>query len=99
MSVLSTIETKVWAASAGASAGAVIGAAADWALGVYVWDATNTATAADAAIAAVPAPIAALVGLTVTFLGAALGGYIAPASNHAGNNATGEPMDDTLAGH
>jgi hypothetical protein len=28
-----------------------------------------------------------------------LGGYNAPPSNHAGNNTTGEVMDDSAAGH
>lgn len=99
MSFISTIETKVWAAGVGASAGAVIGTAADWGLGVWLWGADNSAAAADVAIKAVPTPIAALVALAVTFLGAVIGGYNAPASNHAGNNATGEVMDDSTAGH
>lgn len=99
MGLLSTIETKVWAAGAGAGAGAVLGAAADWGLGVWLWHADSSAAASADAIAAVPAPVAALVALTVTFAGAVLGGYKAPASNHAGNNATGVVADDSTAGH
>lgn len=92
------METKVWAAGAGAGAGGVLGTAADWALGVFVWHASDKATDTAAALAAVPLPIAALVGLGITVLGAAIAGYQAPASNNAGNNAAGAVMDDSTAG-
>ena len=97
--MLARIETKVWAAVLGSGGGATIGAAVLWALGVFVWGASSAADHAKDAIDAVPGPIAALVGLLLTATGTLLGGYAAPPSNHAGNNATGLPMDDTLAGH
>lgn len=97
--MLARIETKVWAAMGGTGAGATLSAAVVWALGVFVWHASSDASAAQSAIDAVPAPVAALVALALTVLGTFVGGYAAPASNHAGNNATGAPMDDTTAGH
>lgn len=97
--MLARIETKVWAAVLGSGGGATVGAAVLWLLGVLVWHGPSSADGAKAAVDAVPGPIAALVGLLLTAAGTLLGGYAAPPSNHAGNNATGEPMDDTAAGH
>jgi hypothetical protein len=96
---IATTETKVWAAVVGAGGGTVVGNAALWALGVYVWNTPDDAAHAKAALEAVPTYIAALVLLSITVLGTWFGGYSAPPSNHAGNNATGEVMDDTDAGH
>lgn len=99
MSVLSRTETKVWATTAGGTSGGTVAAAIIWALGVYHWHASDKASDAAAAIASVPLPLSALIGLVSAVAGAWLFGYNAPPSNHAGNNATGELMDDAAAGH
>lgn len=99
MSVLPTVETKVWAAGVGAGGGLVLADALKWGLGVVAFGADKGAGSAQDAINAVPSPLGALILLGITFLGAVFGGYKAPPSNHAGNNATGEPMDDATAGH
>lgn len=87
MRFLARVETKVWAALVGTGAGATLAAAALWALGVFVWGAPGDASHAQAAIDAVPVPVAGLVGLVVTVLGTFAGGWSAPASNHAGRDA------------
>lgn len=61
MSMNAPIESKVKASAVGAGAGAAVGSAVLWLLGVLVWDAPNSAEAANDAMAAVPGPIAAVV--------------------------------------
>lgn len=97
--MLSRIETKVWAGLAGLMSGGALGSFVVWLLGVTVWDVPKDGAQADAAIAAVPWPVAALVPLVLAGLVGTGAAYSASPSNHAGNNATGTPMDDTSAGH
>jgi hypothetical protein len=72
------IETKVVAATAGSGAGGVLATFTTWLLGVYVWGASPAADQAEAAVAAVPTPVAALVVVIVTAVGALIAGYAAP---------------------
>lgn len=97
--MLTRLETKVWAGAAGFLGGGQVGVFLVWLLGVLVWHAPNTADQADTAIRAVPWPAAELVPLFLAALTGVTAAYKAPASNHAGNNPTGQPMDDTAAGH
>lgn len=93
--MLFRIETKVWAGLAGLMTGGAFGSFVVWLLGALVLGAPHDAAHAQAA----PWRVDALVPL---LLDALLGGgaaYQAPPSNHAGNAATGIPMDDTAAGH
>lgn len=69
------VEAKVWAATVGGGAGAVVSYALIWLLGVLVWDAPPDADSDMAAISAVPVPIASLVTLTVTAVGAFTAGW------------------------
>lgn len=97
--MLSRIETKVWAGLAGLMTGGALGSFVVWLLGVTVWGVPFDADHADTAVQAVPWPVDGLVPL---LLGALFGGaaaYQAPPSNNAGNNAVGEAMPDTDAGH
>ena len=86
--ILARVETKVWAAVVGTGAGATVAAAILWGLGVWLWHVPADAVHADDAIAAVPGPLAALVGLIITVAGTAVGGWAAPPSNHAGHEAS-----------
>jgi hypothetical protein len=72
---LADMETKVIAAASGAGAGVIVGEFVDWTLGVTVWHQSTAASASADAIKAVPAPVAALVGLALSVLGAALAGW------------------------
>lgn len=89
--MIARIETKVWAAVVGSGGGATLGAFALWALGVFVWHTSGDAAHAEAAMKAVPGPVAALVALAFTAAGTLAGGYAAPKSNHA------NPREDSLA--
>ncbi len=83
--MLARIETKVWAAMAGTGAGATLATAVLWTLGVYAWHASAKAGDWQAAVAAVPAPIAETIGLAITVAGTGFAGWKAPPSNNAGN--------------
>lgn len=84
MKWLARVETKVYAAAAGALVGiSTLTPTALWFLGVYVFHGSSAASSADATIAAVPWPITLAV---TTILGggtAATLGYKAPPSSHA----------------
>jgi hypothetical protein len=70
------VRAKVLAATAGAGIGTALGTFLLWLAGVFIWHAPSTADAADAALAAVPAPVSALV-LTVLSAGVSfLGGWL-----------------------
>jgi hypothetical protein len=72
------LETKVLAACAGSGLGAAFAQFMLWFLAVLVWHAPDTAKAADSAPALVPGPVAWLITVLVSVLGAYLGGYNAP---------------------
>ena len=72
------VETKVVANAAKAGAGAVISQFVVWLLGCWAWGASWSADKAVAAVSAVPAPVADLVLLTVTVVGAWFAAYRAP---------------------
>lgn len=76
--MLKVLETKVVAATAGAGAGASLAGFVLWLLGVLVWGADSNAANAQAAIAAVPAPVGVMVGILVTIGGTFIAGYAAP---------------------
>lgn len=94
---MSRVETKVWAAVAGFFTGsAAISPLILWLLGVFVFNGSSTAAAADATIAGVPWPIALAV---TTLLGSSTGAvaaWKAPPSNHAGNPATATQSTTTV---
>lgn len=75
---MKNIETKVIAATAGSGAGAAIGTFLLWLLGVTLWHASGSATAAANAVAAVPQPVADLVPIILSAIGGFVGGYLAP---------------------
>jgi hypothetical protein len=90
---MSAIETKVVAATAGSGAGAVLGTFGLWLLGVSVWGASGDAADVADAVAAVPTPVAGLVLLVISALGAAVAGYIAP-HTHSSTPLLGVPPDE-----
>lgn len=91
--MLKTIETKVIAAAAGSGAGAAVGGFVIWLLGVLVWHAPDSAGATEKAVASVPSPVAVLVTLALSVIGAAIAGYQAP---HTDRTATvSAPASDT----
>jgi len=71
------VEAKVYAATIGTGAGAVVSAFLVWLLGVLIWAAPNSAAGAAEAMASVPAPVSAIVGLIITVGSTFLGGYLA----------------------
>jgi len=72
------IESKVIAATGGSGAGAVLASFVLWLLGVTVWHVGFAADKAEQAVAAVPSPVAGLILLIVSALGALGAGYAAP---------------------
>ena len=72
------IEAKVWAAAFGGTAGGVGGSFLMWILGAGLWHGGWAAAQAQTAQAAVPSPVASLIPIVLTFLGAFIGGYRAP---------------------
>jgi hypothetical protein len=76
--VANRVETKVVAAAGGSGAGATVATFTLWLLGVLAWHVPNSADRAGDAIAAVPSPVAGLILVVVSALGAALGGWLAP---------------------
>ena len=75
---MNKVETKVVAATAGSGAGAVLASFGLWMLGVTVWHVDSGADHAGEAVAAVPSPVAGLILLVVSGLGAAVAGWLAP---------------------
>lgn len=75
---MTTIESKVYAATLGSGAGTILSGFILWLLGITFWHAGNAAGNAAVAAASVPAPVAAVVVLGLSVLGAFLGGYRAP---------------------
>jgi hypothetical protein len=73
-----TIEAKTVAGLAGGGAGSVVANFLLWTLGVMFWHAPSTAAQAETAIASVPAPVAALIGVVITAGSAGLAAYLAP---------------------
>ncbi len=71
----SPIESKVYASTIGTGAGAAVSAFALWLLGVLVWGVPDTAARAGDAIAAVPLPVAGLIGVAITAGGGFLAGW------------------------
>lgn len=72
------IESKVVAAAAGGGAGLVASNFIIWLLGVTIFGASNAAEKAADALAAVPEPVSAIVGLVITVAGTFMAGYAAP---------------------
>jgi hypothetical protein len=72
------IETKVIAGLAGSGAGSAFALFTVWLLGVTVWGAPATASAAEAAVAAVPSPVSTLVVALLAAAGSFLAAYSAP---------------------
>ena len=75
---MSTIETKVIAATAGSGFGAALSAFFLWIVGVFAFGASSSADQVPKALAAVPEPVGALLAILVAILGAFIGGYAAP---------------------
>ena len=73
-----TVESKVYAATLGSGAGAILSGFLLWVLGVTFWHSSASAGDAVAAVAAVPAPVALVVGLVFTVAGTFLSGFQAP---------------------
>lgn len=73
-----TIESKVYAATLGSGAGTILSGFLLWLLGITIWHSSSAATDAVAAVAAVPAPVAAVVTLLLAIGGTFIGGYLAP---------------------
>ena len=71
------VERKVWAASSGAGAGGVVATVLIWLLGATAWGGGTGAGEVEAAYAAVPAPVTALITLAVGYASAWLAGYVA----------------------
>jgi hypothetical protein len=84
------IESKVYGGTIGTGAGAVISAFVVWLLGVTVWGAPPDSPGATEALAAVPSPVAAIVGLLITVGGSFVGGYLA---RHTPRPETTEALD------
>jgi len=75
---MSSIETKVIAATAGSGFGAALSAFLLWIVGVFAFGASSSADQVPNALAAVPEPVGALLAILVAILGAFIGGYAAP---------------------
>lgn len=71
------IESKVYAATIGGAAGAAVAAFLLWVVGVSFFGADTAAAASEAAVAAVPGPVAQFLRLLVTAGCTFLGGYMA----------------------
>jgi len=71
------VEGKVWAATAGTGAGAIVSTLVLWVLGVTCFGVSTAAESAGQAVAAVPSPVVGAIGLGITVGGTFLGGYLA----------------------
>lgn len=96
-SATAPIESKVYAATVGTGAGAIVSAFVLWLLGVTVWGVAFTANAATDAIAAVPAPISGMVGLLITVAGSFAGGYLGDHTERPDLEKPLQPMEDSNA--
>lgn len=85
------IETKVIAGAAGGGGGAAVASFTLWLLGVVFWSAPAAADHAGDAVAAVPSPVAVLVGVVLTAAGGFLSGYAAPHTNRTATEAEPTP--------
>lgn len=98
-----TIESKVIASAAGSGLGGAVGTFVLWLLGVGVWHASNSASAAAQAVSAVPAPVSELTVVLLAVGGAFLAGYVAPHTSrvpgaHSADSATsGSTVADLIA--
>lgn len=72
------IETKVVVGAAAGGIGGALGSFLLWLLGVTIWHAPAAAGSADAATAAVPAPVAGLLLTVLPAVLALIGGWLAP---------------------
>jgi len=72
------VEAKVLAATIGSGAGGAVGTFTLWLLGVLVWHQPSAADKAGDAIGAVPSPVAGLLLVVVSAIGAAFAGWLAP---------------------
>ena len=70
-------ESKVWGSTVGGGSGAVLTSFVLWVLGVTIWNVSINADDAARAMAAVPLPVAGLIGLVITVGGIFLGGWLA----------------------
>ena len=84
-------ENKVWAATIGSGAGLTVSAFINWCLGVGLWHASSTAQKATEAVAAVPGPVAGIIGLGLTVGGAFAAGWYA---KHTPRPAPEPPTDN-----
>ena len=95
--MLHNIEAKVYAAAVGTGAGAIIAAFLTWGIGVLAFGASANAENATAAVAAVPGPVVALIGLVVTVGSSFYAGYAADHTSRP-DLETPAPTLDTVAG-
>lgn len=72
---MSPISPKVYAAVLGASGGTVVSGLILWIIGVTAYQVSPDANSVGTAVAAVPTPISAAIGLLLVILGAAIPGY------------------------
>jgi hypothetical protein len=70
-------ESKVFGGSIGGGSGAIVTTFVLWILGVTVWNAPSTSDASAFAVAAVPGPVSAFIGLLLIVGGAFFGGWLA----------------------
>ena len=88
--MLKIIENKVIASAAGSGVGAALSGFALWLLGVLVWHASASADKATVAVAAVPEPVAGLVGIVLVVAASFVAGYQAP---HTSRTIPTAPVD------
>lgn len=88
-------ESKVWAATIGSGAGLAISEFILWILGVTIWGASNAAGKAADAVAAVPQPVAGIIGLGLTAGLAFAAGWLAK-HTHVTDNPTAGMADVTV---
>lgn len=94
---MSVIESKVIAAAAGSGAGAAAAGFLLWLLGVVAFGAPSSAGHAADAVAAVPEPVALLIGVVVTIVSTAVAGYLAPHTTRPGPAPDNTAPDGQIA--
>jgi len=82
-------ESKVFGGTIGSGAGTVVTTFVLWVLGVLVWGAPSASDASVQAVAAVPGPVSAFIGLILIVGGAFVGGWLA--------KHTPRPLDEYVA--
>lgn len=92
--VTKIIESKVAIAAAGGGVGGVLATFLLWLLGVTLWHVSASAGSADLAIAAVPAPVSAVLLTVLPAALSLLGGYLAP---HTARTDLASPLTVALA--